>query len=135
MANTWADAVKAAMKILGTKGKIPDFPQTIFNTGTALGKSWKEFDEARKSLKEKFDAHQTNWDKYQGARLAYIDDLERDNLGLDPKDKAENCKIVEARKPLFGYLNKSHKEHEDHFNNFKKLSSQVTTIINFVETN
>ncbi len=133
MANTWADAVKAAMKILGTKGKIPEFPKTIINTGYALGKSWEEFDQARKSLKEKFDAHQKNWDKYQGARLTYIDDIESDNLGLDPKDKAENRKIVEAKKPLLGYLNKVDKEHEEHFNNFKKLSSHVTTIVNFVE--
>ena len=32
----WTDAVKAAMKVLGTKGKIPDFPKTISSTGDAL---------------------------------------------------------------------------------------------------
>ena len=132
MAN-WTDAVKAAMKILGTKGKIPDFPTTISTTGYALGKSWDEFDKARKDLKEKFDTHLKDWDKYQGARLTYIDDIERDSLGLDPKDKAENRKIVEARKPLLKYLLASDKWHEDNFNNFKKLSSHVAAIVNFVE--
>jgi hypothetical protein len=94
----WDDAKKAALKVLGRKGKVPGIPQTFGKTGVALGNSWNEFVEAKKSLKEKFDAHLTNWDKYQGARFAYIDEIERDNLGLDPKDKAENLKIVEARK-------------------------------------
>lgn len=103
MAN-WTDAVKDAMKILGPKGKIPEFPKTIASTGEALGKSWDEFDKARKNLKTAFDSHIKDWDKYQGARLTYIDDIERDSLGLDPKDKAESRKIVEARKPLLKYL-------------------------------
>jgi hypothetical protein len=129
----WADAVKAAMKILGPKGKIPDFPKTLYSTGDALGKSWEEFVQARKNLKEKFDAHIKDWDKYQGARLTYIDDIERGNLGLNQNDKAEGRKIVEARKPLLKYLTTSDKWHQDNFNKFKKLSSHVTTLVDFVE--
>ena len=133
MADAWENAVKAAKKILGPNGKIPEFPPTINKTGVALGKSWDEFVEARKKLKEQFDAHLTKFDQYQGARFAYIDVLERDNLGLNPKDKAENSKIAEAKKPLLGVLNKWHKAHEDHLNDFKKLNGPLSTILNFVE--
>lgn len=58
---------------------------------------------------------------------------QRSRIGLDPKDKAESYKIVEARKPLLKYLLASDKWHEDNFNNLKKLSSHVTTIVAFVE--
>jgi hypothetical protein len=84
------------MKILGPNGKIPEFPRTILATEEAVKNAWSEFDKARKDFKEKFDAYQTSFDKSEGTRTAFKDDVEGGNLGLNPKDKTENHKIVAA---------------------------------------
>lgn len=134
MAGTWADAVKAAMKILGPGGKIPAFPSNIVKTTNDLGKSWNDFVAAQKTLQSAYSEHLRNWDKYQGARLAFIDDLGGGNLGLDPKKKDDAKKISEAKKPLLTYLHNADDRHKANLAKFQNLGSHVKAVVNFVET-
>ena len=58
MANTWADAKKAAMQILGPKGKIPEWSKTLSKAAEETIDTWQEFKAARVSLKDALDAHE-----------------------------------------------------------------------------
>lgn len=107
MAKTWDDVSKAAMQILGPQGKIPpEITSAVGKSATASQKSWAEFEAARKSLKDALDAHEEKYENYLGALRAQVDDVNKDNLGLDPeKNKEDAKKIADARKLLVGYLN------------------------------
>jgi hypothetical protein len=135
MPDTWDPAVKAAKKILGPKGKLPDFPPNIAKTASNLGKSWNGFVAAQKALEAAYGAHLKNWDLYQGAHLSFIDDMERSNLGLDAKNKDDAKKISEAKKPLMTSLHKMDNEHKANLTKFQNLGSHVRIVAGFVEPN
>jgi hypothetical protein len=129
MANTWEDAKKAAMQILGPKGKIPEPSKTIVKAADESRDSWAEFEAARKSLKDALDTHEKKFDKYLGALRAEADAINKDNLGLDPKNKGDAQKIAAARKPLVKYVTGMVQKHEGEFNGLKKLNAPVKTLM------
>jgi hypothetical protein len=129
MANTWEDAKKAAMQILGPKGKIPEPSKTIVKAVEESRDSWAEFEAARQSLKDALDTHQKKFDKYLGALRSEVDAINKDNLGLDPKNKEDAKKIAAARKPLVKYVNGMVQKHEGEFNDLKKLNAPVKTLM------
>lgn len=107
MAKLWEDVSKAAMQILGPQGKIPpESSSATLKAAAASQKSWADIEAARKSLKDALDAHEEKADNFLGAWRAHIDDVNGDNLGLDPrKNKDDAKKIASARKLLVSYLN------------------------------
>jgi hypothetical protein len=107
MAKTWEDVSKAAMQILGPQGKIPDETNgTTQRAAAASQKSWADFEAARKSLKDALEAHKEKAANFLGSWEAFVDDVSKDDLGLDPKkNKEDEKKIAAARKLLVGYLN------------------------------
>ena len=129
----WDDAKKAAMKILGPKGKIPEFSFQIKNHNEDTDDSWEKFKKDRKALKETFDKHKANFNLSVLLRKEYLIDLSRDNLGLNPKDKAESKKIAEARKLLSKNLEPTVKRFEAQFSKLDTLTSHITSIINYDE--
>jgi hypothetical protein len=129
MASTWEDAKKAAMQILGPKGKIPEPSKTVVKAAEESRDSWAEFEAARQSLKDALDTHEKKFDKYLGALRAEADAINKDNLGLDPKNKGDAQKIAAARKQLVKYVNGMLQKHEGEYNDLKKLNTPVKTLM------
>ena len=85
MANRWDGVQKAAMQILGPQGKIPEIPDALDKAMEGSQKSWAEFQAASKSLKDKLDAHEQKYDIHLSALRGFADEINGDDLGLDPK--------------------------------------------------
>jgi hypothetical protein len=131
MAKTWGDVSKAVMQILGPQGKIPpEGSSGLTKAGAASQKSWAEFQAARKSLKDALDTLKENSANHLGALQAIVDDINTDNLGLDPKKNREDAKkIAAARKLLVGYWNEFVQLDEKQINDTKKLDAAVKIIM------
>jgi len=85
MADDWNSAVKAAMKILGDKGKIPKLNSAIPKADAADKKSYDDFKKTRDELKAKLLATQNTGEALNDAMMQYQDEIDEDDLGLDPK--------------------------------------------------
>lgn len=131
MAKTWGDVSKAAMQILGPQGKIPpDTSSGLIKAAAASQKSWAEFQAARKSLKDALDTNKEQTANHLGALQAIVDDINTDNLGLDPKKNREDAKkIAAARKLLVGYWNDHLQLDEKQINDLKKVDSALKIIM------
>jgi hypothetical protein len=112
MAQDWTAAKKKAMGILGPKGKIPEPTATVFKRARKNGQIWDEFVASRQELRTILTKHQGSFDAFVGAVQASRDEVKKDNLGLDPKIKADATKIAEARKVLLSSIDGSIKIHE-----------------------
>jgi hypothetical protein len=133
MAQDWTAAKKKAMGILGPKGKIPEPTATVFKSARKNGQTWDEFVASRQELRTILTKHQGSFDAFVGAVQASRDEVEKDNLGLDPKIKADATKIAEARKVLLSSIDGSIKIHEAKLAELKGLDKFVTPIINYKE--
>jgi len=95
MADDWDDAQKKALKILGDKGKVPEPKMKSYNDGAT--KAWNAFDKARDDIEAKLTDLEGAFEKISGGIDQYEAKLEKDNLGLDPKDKEDAKKIDQAK--------------------------------------
>jgi hypothetical protein len=125
----WEDAKKAAMQVLGPKGKIPEWSKTLSKAIEESTEAWQAFKAARTSLKDALDVQDKKFDKYLAALRADVDALNKDSLGLDPKNKEDAQKIAAARKPLMKYANSALHEGEGATKDLKKLSTVVKSVM------
>ena len=131
MADTWEGVSKAAMKILGDKGKIPKISSAIPKAAAADDKSYDEFNKSRNDLKAKLLATQTAGEARKDAVIQFQDEIEEDNLGLDPKDKEDAKKIASARKILMDFLQDRIDIGNDNFKNLRELDKHLMSITNY----
>jgi hypothetical protein len=119
------------MQTLGPKGKLPPEVSTyVSRAATQSHKSLAEFVAARKALKEALEANKDDSANHLTALQAQVDDVNKDNLGLEPKDNPNNPKkIAAARKLLVGFLNDTMQENEKTLNDTKKLYAAVKIIM------
>jgi hypothetical protein len=131
MAKTYGDVSKAAMQTLGPKGKLPPEVSTyVSRAATQSHKSLAEFVAARKALKEALEANKDDSATHLTALQAQVDDVNKDNLGLEPKDNPNNPKkIAAARKLLVEYFNQAVQYDEKVINGMKKLDAAVKIIM------
>jgi len=104
MADTWNDASKQAMKILGDKGKIPDFKTVLKFNVDVIGKALQTFYKARDDLETQMTDLEGMAEKLSGMIDQFEAKLERDDLELNEKDKEEAKTIAKAKEILSGYL-------------------------------
>ena len=127
----WNNAVKAAMKILGDKGKIPKINPAITKAGTADAKTYDEFKKGREELKKKVLASQDSGEALKDAIEQYQDEINEDDLGLDPRDKDDAKKIAAARKILSDRLQDSIDVAETNSKNMRELDKHLINIMNY----
>jgi hypothetical protein len=134
MAKTWQAASKEAMTVLGPKGKIPEPNQTSVKTAVAMNKTFDEFKAAAQALKDAFDAHASKFDLFLGALEANKDEIEKDDLGLNPKDKEDAKKIKKAHAILSAALQGVIDKQTGELADLKKFGKSIKAIIDFEET-
>jgi hypothetical protein len=104
MPENWDKTVAAAMKILGDKGKVPPMPNTL-TSGIEKGqKTNKEAAKAASDLQSKVVEVQKSLGDVLRAAQQFQATIDKDNLGLDPKNSDEAKKIKQARGLLDGYF-------------------------------
>jgi hypothetical protein len=81
------------------------------------------------SIKDALDVQDKKFDKYLAALRTDVDALNKDSLGLDPKNKEDAQKIAAARKPLMKYANSVLHESEGATKDLKKLSTVVKSVM------
>jgi predicted nucleic acid-binding Zn-ribbon protein len=123
MANEWDNAEKQALKILGDKGKIPDPKLKSYNEAAA--KAWNAFDKARDDIEAKLTDLEGAFEKISSAIDQYEAKLEKDNLGLNPKDKDEAKKIDQAKDILLAEVKTTEKAWEDEIKDLKEVARHV----------
>ena len=128
----WNNVVKAAMKILGEKGKIPKLNPAITKASTANGKSYDEFSTTRELLKKKLLALQDASDALKDAIEQYQDDIDESDLGLNGRDKDDVKKIQAARKILSDHrLQESIDVETENHKNQRELDKHLMSMINY----
>jgi len=109
MPDNWDKTVAAAMKILGDKGKIP--PMTGAMNGQ-MDKGQKSIDDVSKAVSD-LQAKLVDMEKACGdvikAGQDFKSTIDKDDLGLDPKNPDDAKKIKQARALLDAYLDKGSK--------------------------
>lgn len=131
MADSWDSVSKAAMKILGEKGKIPKISPGIAKARAADDKSFEAFDKAREELKAKLLATQNTREAVKDGISQFQDEIDESDLGLDPKSKDDAKKIAEARKILSDWLGQQIEVCEDDFKNLKELDKHLMSLMNY----
>jgi len=130
----WDTATKKAIAVLGPKGKIPREPEpTVTKSMESNTESWEQFVKCRKALRAILTKHQNSYEKTIGAIAANQDDLNKESLGLDPKNKEELKKIVQARKILSDAIEDALKQHQAKFKELKGLDKFVDPILAYDE--
>jgi hypothetical protein len=127
----WNNVVKAAMKILGEKGKIPKLNPAIAKSSTANDKAYDEFSTTRELLKKKLLALQDAGDALKDAIEQYQDDIDESDLGLDSRDKDDVKKIQAARKILSDRLQESIDVETTNHKNQRELDKHLMSMINY----
>jgi len=127
----WNNVVKAAMKILGDKGKIPKINPAIAKAGTASEKAYDEFKKGREDLKKKLLASQDADQAVKDAVEQYQDTINEDDLGLNSRDKDDAKQIAAARKILSDRLQESIDIQEENVKNLRELDKHLINIINY----
>jgi septal ring factor EnvC (AmiA/AmiB activator) len=123
--------VKAAMKVLGDKGKIPKFSPAIPKAGTADEKTYEEFKKVRDELKKKLLATQDSGEALKDAIEQYQDDINENDLGLNARDKDDAKKIAAARKILSDRLQESIDLQETNGKNLRELDRHLMSLMNY----
>lgn len=123
MADDWDVAKKQAMKILGDKGKIPEIKAQSAYDGTK--KTWAAFSKARDDIEAKLADLEAAFEKASGVVDQFEAKLEKDDLGLDPKNKDDAKKIDQARDILTNSVKGVEKFYEDDIKAFKELARHI----------
>jgi hypothetical protein len=131
MADDWDGAVKDAMKILGEKGKIPKIPGNISKTMNASDKAYEDFKKIRDELKAKVLALQNADSARKDSISQYQDEIDEDDLGLDPKNKDDAKKIADARKILSSALQDKMDIDDQNIKNLKELDKHLMSLANY----
>ncbi len=97
MSENWDKTVAAAMKILGDKGKVPPMPSTLTSGLDAGKKVVKETAKAVSDLQSKVVELQKAIGDVLRAGQQFQATIDKDNLGLDPKNPDDAKKIKQAR--------------------------------------
>jgi hypothetical protein len=123
MADGWDNAEKQALKILGDKGKIPEPKMKTYYAGAA--KAWDAFDKARDDIEAKLTDLEGAFEKVSSAIDQYEAKLEKDDLGLNPKDKDDAKKIDQAMGILLDWVKSSEKAWEADIKDLKQIARHV----------
>lgn len=127
MPENWDKTVAAAMKILGDKGKIPPMP-TALTSGIESGKKAnKETAKAVSELQSKLAELQKSLGDVLRAGQQFQAAIDKDNLGLDPKNADEAKKIKQARALLDGYFDKALKATDSGLDPAAKLENALSS--------
>jgi hypothetical protein len=104
MPENWDKTVAAAMKILGEKGKIPPMPAAL-TSGIEKGhKSSREATKAASDLQAKLVDLQKSIGDVIRAGQQFQAAIDKDTLGMDPKNPDDAKKLKQARALLDGYF-------------------------------
>ncbi len=132
MADEWDAAVKAAQKILGDNGKIPKISPAIAKAAAADHKSYAEFKKVREELKVKLLATQDTSAIWKDALEQFQDEIDEDNLGLDPKKNKDDAqKIVAARKVLSAPIQGGIDTIDKDIKNLRELDRHLMNLMNY----
>jgi len=105
MADTWDDAAKQAMKILGNKGQIPDAKPLLKFYADVVSKAFEAFAKVRDDLEGKLTDLEGQVQRFSSMVDQFEAKVEKDDLGLNAKDKEESKTIDKARDILVDFLN------------------------------
>jgi len=100
MSAEWDKSKAAALKILGKDGKIPDMPAGVEKAADSMGKASEALDKSREELESKLLELQNANDGVKNGLKQFLAKVEKDDLGLDSKNKDDLKKIQQARKLL-----------------------------------
>ena len=123
-AESWPNAKKKALKILGEKGKLPD-DKPIYKGFEAYAKVYDTFDKSRGELEAKITELQGQMEKYSSQLDQFETTLEKDKLGLNDKDKEETKEIDLARSILCDSINETIKDYDDDIKNLKAAARHI----------
>ena len=104
VANSWDDANKQAMKILGNKAKIPQPKPGVTKSAESVAKTMKEYDKAVSVLQDKIVELQDTYSSWGHAIKQFTDQIEKSDFGLDGKSADDKKKIKDATDILTDYL-------------------------------
>ena len=125
MADSWNEATKQAMKILGSKGKIPDIKPLFKYNADVIAKTWATFEKMRDDLDAKIAEIEGQYEKLSGMYDQFEAKVEKDNLGLNEKDKEELKQIDQARDILTDVLHTSEKICDDNIKTLKEVARHL----------
>src|ERR1700723_1122448 len=100
----WSDQAKQAQKILGSKGSIPDPNADIIKANKHVGDLFAELDDERNTLTDLLNRMEKYLNYFQDQLKKFRASVDKDNLGLNPKDKDDAKKIDEAKAILLGWI-------------------------------
>ena len=112
MSAEWDKSKAAALKILGSKGKVPDMPGPVEKAAEGMGKANDELDKVREDMEAKVLALQNANDAVKNGLKQFLAKMEKDDLGLDSKSKDDLKRIQQARKLLTDRLQAGVKHYE-----------------------
>lgn len=109
----WDKTQAAAMKILGRDGDIPDAPANIEKSIADVQKLLDVVDKSREDLESKITDVENANDAVNNLLKKLHAQVEKSDLGLDPKKKEDLKKIQQARKILLDRIAHGTKVHDD----------------------
>ncbi len=109
----WDKTQAAAMKILGKDGEVPDAPANLEKSIADVIKLLEAFDKSREDLEAKITDVENANDAVNNILKKLSAQVEKSDLGLDPKKKDDLKKIQQARKILLDRITHGTKVHDD----------------------
>jgi hypothetical protein len=129
MSDNWDKTVAAAMKILGDKGKVPPMPSAL-SSGIEKGqKANKDAAKAASDLQAKVVELQKSLGDVLKAGQQFQAVIDKDSLGLDPKNSDEAKKIKQARAVFDGYFDTALKATSEGLEPATKLDNALSAFL------
>ncbi len=129
MSENWDKTVAAAMKILGDKGKVPPMSSALSSGIDAGRKVAKETAKAASELQAKVVELQKSVGDVLRAAQQFQTAIDKDNLGLDPKNADDAKKIKQARAVIDRYFDTAIKATTAGLDPATKLDNAIGTFL------
>jgi uncharacterized protein YukE len=126
-----ADAEQAAMKILGSDGKIPPSDKVIAKPSSARGKAGEQFTKDVNQLNSSLLDYQNSCSDLANAVGNYMNTLNKDDFGLDAKNQDNAKKIAQAKKLLVGFYTDAQKRIQDDVKKLDQFDKNISDFTKF----
>jgi len=131
MGAQWDKAKASALKILGDQGDVPDMAPPVATAHDNFDKAFDALNKSREDCEAKLLALENANDSVRNAMKQFLATIEKNDLGLDSKNKADLVKIQKARRLLIDALNGFMKGYEKNDKIFDELDKHVIQMGNY----
>jgi uncharacterized protein YukE len=128
----WLEAPQEqAKKILGDKAQFPDERPDMEKLQDVYGKAFEAFDDARSKIEDTIQDFENAITTFENGLKTNRAAYEKEDFGLDSKNKDDQKKIKQALKIFMDFFGKIEKKVEDRYKEIEELNKHAIQLAKY----